>query len=97
MPAVVAMELLSGTRDKQSRRTVDKLLRPFVRNRRIILPSYDDYTLAGEVVAELQWAATRHSNDVMIAVLARKVGAELLTTNQKDFSPVCRILKLSVV
>ena len=94
MPAVVSMELLSGTRKRRAARAVATLLRPFLRHRRIILPAYADYALAGELLAELGWASSVRGNDALIAVSARKVGAALLTLNHGDFQPLCSRLRI---
>jgi predicted nucleic acid-binding protein len=97
MPAIVAMELLSGAKDRRTMRVVDRLLAPLVRNRRVVLPAYDDYALAGAVMADLGWPSSRRSNDVLIAVIARKTGAALLTANRADFAPTCSLLGVEML
>lgn len=95
LPSVVVMELYSGAHDGTSIRTIDSFVEPFSRNRRIILPNEKDYITAGKVLAELRWPASRLSNDVLIAVCARKIGAELLSLNSRDFAPLCSRLSVA--
>ncbi|MFC1617096.1 type II toxin-antitoxin system VapC family toxin [Candidatus Margulisiibacteriota bacterium] len=97
MPVTVYMELVSGIRDKESRKSVYKMLEPFERNKRIVCPSFKDYQLAGEVLARLGWSASKFSNDVMIAILTKKMGGLLLTANYKDFRPVCSFIEVDII
>jgi predicted nucleic acid-binding protein len=96
MPATVAMELLAGGRTREADSAVRALLDPFRRNRRVLVPSEEDHSKAGDVLARLQLGASRHGHDVMIAVLARRFGCELWSLNVADFSEPCRVLGLEL-
>ncbi len=88
MPSVVATELGSGARSRESLNALNTLLKPFEQNRRCIVLNWQDFRLAGEVLAELKWPASPKLGDVLVAVSARKIGGELWTSNRKDFEPL---------
>jgi hypothetical protein len=67
-----------------------------VRNRSYIVPSLDEFEKAGVVLADLGWPASKKSNGVLIAVCARKIGAEVWTCDYSDFAPVGKALQLMV-
>lgn len=97
MPAIVAMELVSGAKDAAAKTAVADLLKPFARHRRLLVPSYDDYLRAGQTMARLKLAASRVANDVLVVVLARRFGAAVLSQNHKDFRPIAALLDVEVV
>jgi predicted nucleic acid-binding protein len=97
MPAIVASELGSGARTRESVHALNTLLRPFERNRRCVILSWQDYCLAGEVLAQLNWPASPKLGDALIAVSARKIGAEVWTLNLEDFRSLGSQLGLTIV
>jgi predicted nucleic acid-binding protein len=97
MPSIVMMELLAGTRDKNSKKIIKSTIAPFIKHSRIVNPGLKDFTKAGEVLSQLQWPASKKSNDVLITVLTRKIGAQLVTSNLKDFEPVCKLLNIEIL
>ncbi len=96
LPAVVAMELSSGAQTKKSFQIITNLIETFERNRRVLLPTLEDFLSAGSVLSDLGWSASKKSNDVLISVLARKIGAEIWTCDYSDFSPVAENLRIGV-
>ncbi|MBI4404508.1 MAG: PIN domain-containing protein [Deltaproteobacteria bacterium] len=96
LPSVVVMELYSGTHETSSIRIMDSFIDSFLRNRRIIVPNEKDYITAGKILAELKWPASKLSNDTLIVVCARKIGAELLSLNRRDFVPLCSLLSVTL-
>jgi predicted nucleic acid-binding protein len=54
MPSPIVLELTAGARSKSSVRVTNQLLQPFIQNRRVIVPSHEDYLLAGETLSELE-------------------------------------------
>lgn len=96
MASIVAMELLSGARNRKSYQIISEAMGAFERHQRILLPSFDEYESAGLVLADLGWPASKKSNDVLIAVCARRIGAEVWTCDYSDFAPVGQSLHLSV-
>ncbi len=96
IPTPVVLELFSGAHDIRTHKLIHSLVDSFNRHHRILLPSVSDLQKAGETIAHLKWSATRQQGDALIAVLARKIGAELVTLNLKDFAPLARYLKLDL-
>lgn len=95
-PAVVALELFSGANTKKSFQVITRLVETFERNRRIILPTFEDYKKAGEVLSDLNWPASKKANDTLILVGARKIGAEVWTCDYSDFAPIAANLHVSL-
>jgi predicted nucleic acid-binding protein len=86
--AVVVAELARGARSRQAKRFVDHLARRF----RLVTPSETDWVRSGVVVRVLadRHGFERHKMrelhfDVLIALTARGVGAQLITINARDF------------
>jgi predicted nucleic acid-binding protein len=86
--AVVVAELARGARSRQAKRFVDHLARRF----RLVTPSETDWVRSGGVVRVLadRHGFERHKMrelhfDVLIALTARGVGAQLITINARDF------------
>lgn len=101
LSAVVAQEVLAGTRSLADQRSVQRhLIEPFLRRARIVAPSYQAWQVSGEVLARLvrdeglQLATVSKSfaNDVLLALSCREVGLTLVTANFKDFSRIARIV-----
>lgn len=97
MSPVVAAELGSGARNRESLHALNMLLKPFERNRRCIALNWQDFRLAGETLAQLKWPASPKLGDALIAISARKIGAEVWTLNDEDFQPLGSHLGVSIV
>ena len=92
LSAVVLEELYAGAGNRE-RRVVERLERDFERAKRILVPSQADWTEAGRVLARLadrygyeQIGQGRLTNDALIAMSARRLGARVITVNQRDYS-----------
>lgn len=96
LPATVAMELLSGAHTRKNYKIVSDLIESFERNNRFILPTIGDFKQAGSTLADLHWPASKKSNDVLIIVCARKIGAEVWTCDYADFQPIAENLQVSL-
>lgn len=97
MPAPVALELRAGAQSVKAKRVIDILVQRFARNGRLMVPKLNDFMTAGNVLARLRWPASKKANDVLIAVCARTIGAELWTANHSDFVPLGKALRLRIV
>lgn len=91
MSAIVMLELRAGTANKSSVRTVDRLLTPYIKANRIILPQQNHYYLTGACATKL--SAKGHNakallNDILIAICAKSVGATLFTSNKRDYEVI---------
>lgn len=96
MPAIVALELLAGARERRAYRIVHALIGALERRRRLVLPSKEDFFLSGEALAELGWSASAKSNDALIVACARRIGAEILTLDA-DLNPLAKALSVPLV
>jgi predicted nucleic acid-binding protein len=92
MCAVVMEELYAGALDVSSVKLLDKMHDTFSSMGRLIIPDETDWQKTGKVVAQLgkkygfeKMFLLRITNDILIATTVRKIGAFVVTNNQKDF------------
>lgn len=92
MSAVVIEELYAGASDDASIRLLDNLYKTFESAGRLIVPDAADWQKTGRIVAKLgskygfeDIFLARITNDILIALSARKIGAVVVTHNTKDF------------
>jgi predicted nucleic acid-binding protein len=97
MPAIVAQELLSGAKDRRTDKAIHEVIGAFSRNGRFVVPVQDDYMRAGSVLADLGWPASKKSNDVLISVCSRRIGAEVWTKDTSDFSVLGKHLFIPIL
>ena len=89
---VVAAELLAGCRSKRERRVIDALRAPFERAGRLHWAERADYLRAGAAISRLRERGRTLSNpgsallDGLIAAVASREGALLVTRNTADFA-----------
>lgn len=99
--SVVVAELLAGCRSKRERNFVEKVCAPFERAGRVLHPSAADHRRAALALSRLRQAGTSLKNpgaallDGMIAALAAREGAMLITLNESDFAALARELPLT--
>lgn len=103
MSTVVLMELRAGAHTKDTIQTYNELRNFFRRVERIIAPSAGDYEKAGEIISNLQSIkgydikkCASITNDCLLAVSARSMGALLYTQNKKDFQAIKDIFDFKV-
>jgi predicted nucleic acid-binding protein len=106
LSAVVVLELYAGALAARDRRVVRKVVSAFDRVGRILAPSGTVYEDAGHVLRTLQeWRGYQPrrrpslTNDVLIALSARSIGAAVVTSNARDFTAIrdIRPFKLTIV
>jgi predicted nucleic acid-binding protein len=106
LSAVVVMELLAGAFSLGDRRLVQEVTSAFAKTGRVLAPTASTYEEAGDVLRRLQ--ATRGytmasvyglTNDVLIALSARSIGATVITQNKQDFIAIqtIRPFKMALV
>ena len=90
--AVVIEELYAGAHDKISINLLDRLYETFNKIGRLIVPEAADWQRTGKVIAKLgnkygfeEKFLSKITNDVLIALSARKIGAIIVTKNTMDF------------
>ncbi|TAN45492.1 MAG: type II toxin-antitoxin system VapC family toxin [Nitrospirae bacterium] len=95
MSAVVMEELYAGAFDTESLRLLDKMQATFRRVGRLTVPDAEDWMHAGKTIAKLGkkygFDGTylhKLTNDVLIALSARRIGALVVTHNIKDFQRI---------
>jgi predicted nucleic acid-binding protein len=91
LSSVVLEELYAGALGKV-RDSVERLEHDFERAGRILVPNLGDWTQAGRVLARLaakygreKIGQGRLTNDALIAMSAARIGARVITVNERDF------------
>jgi predicted nucleic acid-binding protein len=91
LSAVVLEELYAGASDR-ARQVLERLERDFERANRILIPNLSDWTHAGRVLARVsakygyeKIGQGRLTNDALIAMSAARIGARVITANERDF------------
>jgi len=106
LSAVVAQELIAGTRTKTDLRKLERhVLNVFVRRGRIVTPSARAWTQSGTVLSELvrreglelRRVSKAFGNDVLLALSCREAGIVLVTDNGRDFARIARITSFEFV
>jgi predicted nucleic acid-binding protein len=106
MSAVVAQELIAGTRGASDRRKLERhVLRVYARHGRVVTPSQRVWEKSGAVLAdlvrreglELQRVSKTFGNDILIAVSCREAGCILVTNNSRDFERIARVSRFRFV
>lgn len=98
LSAVVLMELYAGAFSRRDQQIIDRLFRAFERAKRILTPTVENYRECGRILQRLQQEkgynlreACSLTNEVLIALSARNIGATVITQNEKDFSVIREI------
>lgn len=101
LSAVVLEELHAGAAERE-RRPVERLERDFHRLGRIVIPTLDDWTMAGKILfafaSKFGYEAIgrgRLTNDALIAVSSKRLGITVVTANVRDFERLSRIRPFS--
>ena len=90
----VLHELWMGARGKQEIKHLAAFQDRFVKLKRLIIPTDQSLILIGHACRQLRSLGKldpvypKHYNDITISVLARQVGATLLTNNIVDFEAI---------
>ena len=98
--SVVWMELYAGTRDQTDKRELDRMEQRLSRINRIITPQTRDFYLAGQMISYYsrtygEIKPRDHVCDVLIALCAANVEAELVTENAEHMQIWQRVLARS--
>lgn len=98
LSTVVPEELYAGANGK-GQKVVERLERDFDRAKRIVVPSWSDWTHTGKVLARLaakydyvQIGRARLTNHALIAANAGRLGITLITANARDFARLAEFL-----
>jgi predicted nucleic acid-binding protein len=106
LSAVVVMELFAGAFTARDRKLLQGIVSTFTKLGRILTSSTALYREAGDMLRQIRTergydVGKSHSltNDVLIALSARSIGATVVTQNKRDFLAIqsIRAFKLSLV
>jgi predicted nucleic acid-binding protein len=95
LSSVVRAELTQGARGPEGRALVDRLAGQLERVGRVVTPSHDDWVHAATVQSRL-WDSSpglrtkRLLHDVLLAIGAQRIGARIVTDNERDFVAIGR-------
>ena len=100
LSTVVWMELYAGTRRRADKQDLDRMVRALTGIGRVVSPEAEDFYTAGQMVAAYarlygHIALRDHANDILIALGAWRVHAELVTVNRQDMERWQRLLQRS--
>jgi len=94
LSAVVLEELYAGSSGRV-RQSLERMEREFDRMKRILVPNLGDWTETGRVLARLaakygyeKIGQGRLANDALIAMSAARIGARVITANERDFRKI---------
>ncbi len=101
--SVVIMELLAGAFTKNDKMLINNLIKTAKAGNKIVTPNQEDYSESGKILAKLQMKKGYNlkktyalTNDVLIALSVRRIGATLVTQNRKDFEMRSEFKSLSL-
>jgi predicted nucleic acid-binding protein len=103
LSSIVVEELYAGALDRQGVKLVESYVGALERAARVIAPSFEDWKEAGKLVAKIgEREPGRRSkvqqmlNDILLALCARRIGADLITFNREDFRLIRRYKSFSL-
>jgi len=97
LSSVVAQELYAGALDAAGVRLVERYVGALERAGRVVTPTFQDWKEAGTLVARItrkepgrKAKVQQMLNDILLALSARRIGADLFTFNRDDFELIRR-------
>jgi len=103
LSGVVVEELYAGALDVKGTRLIDAYVGSLERAGRILAPTFQDWKEAGKIIARISGKEPRQKskiqrmlNDVLLALCARRIGADLFTYNREDFRLIHRYRPFSL-
>lgn len=103
LSSIVVEELYAGALDAGAIRLVEKYVGALEKARRVVNPSFQEWKEAGKLVAEItrkepgrKAKIQQMLNDILLALSARQIGADLLTLNRADFELIRRYKSFSL-
>lgn len=94
---VVVEELYAGALDAAGVRLVERYVGALERAGRVVAPNFQDWKEAGKIVSRITGKEPRLKskvqqilNDILLALSARRIGADLYTFNRDDFELIRR-------
>ena len=113
LSSIVLMELSAGAADGTERKVYEGLFRAYRKERRLIVPGYEDWLLTSRILFLLTQsrrrlelgklkrlapgASQRLALDVLLAVSARRWKAQVVTENWTDFKTIQRYCNATII
>jgi predicted nucleic acid-binding protein len=101
MSSVVLQELYAGVHARDTR-VLERLERDFTKAKRVVVPSLNDWTLAGKILARFsseydyeEIGKARLTNDALLAMSAARLGITIVTANKRDFARLAKLRPFS--
>ena len=103
LSSVVVEELYAGALDEGAVRLVERQVGALERVGRLVTPLFEDWKKAGKLVALItrrepgrKPKVQQMLNDILLALSARRMGADLYTLNRDDFKLIRRYQPFSL-
>ncbi len=103
LSSVVVEELYAGALDDRAVRLVERQVGALKRVGRLVTPLFEDWEKAGRLVAMItrrepgrKRKVQQMLNDILLALSARRMGADLYTLNRDDFKLIQRYQPFSL-
>jgi len=103
LSSVVVEELYAGALDDRAARLVERQVGALKRVGRLVTPLFEDWEKAGRLVAMItrrepgrKRKVQQMLNDILLALSARRMGADLYTLNRDDFTLIQRYQPFSL-
>lgn len=97
LSGVVIEELYAGALNTGAIRLVERHVGALERAGRVVVPTFQDWKEAGKLVAQItrkepgtKPKVQQMVNDILLALTARRIGADLYSFNREDFSLIRR-------
>ena len=113
LSSIVLTELSAGAADATERKVYEGLFRAYRKERRLMVPNYEDWLLTSKILFLLTHsrrrlqhgklkrlppgASQRLALDVLIAVSARRWKAQVVTENWSDFKLIQRYCNTTII
>ncbi|HEX8905705.1 MAG TPA: PIN domain-containing protein [Longimicrobiaceae bacterium] len=103
--AIVVQEILAGATYPERVRRTKALIEPFEKRKRLVVPTYQTWKRAGEIIRRLTMRglispghfARSFVHDVMLAASCRQFGHTLVTANVRDFALIRKVERFDFV
>lgn len=103
LSSIVVEELYAGALDAGAIRLVERHVGALERAGRVVTPTFQDWKEAGKLIAQITRKEPGRKpkiqqmlNDVLLALSARRIGADFYTFNREDFELIRRFQPFSL-
>jgi predicted nucleic acid-binding protein len=97
LSSIVVEELYAGALNAEAARLVERYAGALERAGRVVSPTFQDWKDAGKLIARITSKEPGRKpkiqqmlNDILLALCARRIGADLFTFNRDDFELIRR-------